>query len=179
MHSLPRYGNTRCREAIWARCKRIAGKDAAIWRFDVSGNIVNRNDVSGEFGWHVDHIIPRSKGGDDCFDNLQCLSSHVNMSHSNKLGSNKPGYNPREHFNQLLVKHARGLGVEFEPRQHSRLRQGLVINARTSPSVETFRQATIISWSKTMDMVEFVWNDAKYSEIVVYDDLLFEIIALD
>ena len=37
-------------------------------------------------GWHIDHIIPFSKGGNSTWRNLQILCESCNLKKSNKIG---------------------------------------------------------------------------------------------
>ena len=42
-----------------------------------------REEVLG-FKWHVDHIVPLSKGGRHCLTNLQVVPEHWNLSKGNR-----------------------------------------------------------------------------------------------
>ena len=42
-----------------------------------------REEVLG-FKWHVDHIVPLSKGGRNCLTNLQVVPEHWNLSKGNR-----------------------------------------------------------------------------------------------
>jgi 5-methylcytosine-specific restriction endonuclease McrA len=53
-----------------------------MFRKDAYGNIICFADygTDSECGWHVDHIVPQSKGGSDMLSNLQPLHWKTNIS---------------------------------------------------------------------------------------------------
>ena len=59
------------------------GGSTTRWR-KIREKILRRDDYTcqqcGQYGDTVDHIVPRSMGGDDHFENLQCLCSKCNYS---------------------------------------------------------------------------------------------------
>ena len=64
--------------------------DPSEFRFDDLGAIIKRSEqgTKSEFGWNVDHIFPRSKGGDDNIKNLQLL----HWKNNEAKGDDFPGY---------------------------------------------------------------------------------------
>ena len=60
---------------VWARGKDVEGRDRRVWRYDDCYALICFNDYGkqSEYGWEIDHIIPRAKGGNDDISNLQPL----------------------------------------------------------------------------------------------------------
>ena len=73
------------KEQVWNQAVTVEGRNPDIWRKDFAGAWIRRDQygVSGKFGWVVDHIKPRSLGGDDAIDNLRALHWRNNMSKGN------------------------------------------------------------------------------------------------
>ena len=74
-------------EEVWNKAKTIRGKDPDVWRRDDYGNKIRHGSygTQGEYGWHVDHKNPSSKGGSDNIRNLQPLHWEENLEKSDKL----------------------------------------------------------------------------------------------
>ena len=69
-------------EQVWSRATSVEGRNPDIWRKDFAGAWMRRDQygVSCKYGWVVDHIQPKSSGGDDSLDNLQALHWRNNVS---------------------------------------------------------------------------------------------------
>jgi len=74
-------------EAVWEKAKPVRGKDPDVWRKDVEGNRIRHASygTQGEYGWHIDHKHPESKGGSDKLANLQPLHWEANLQKSDKV----------------------------------------------------------------------------------------------
>ena len=63
-------------QQVWEKAKAIDGHSPDIFRRDVCGAVIHRDDYgnnSSHYGWEIDHIKPVACGGDDELDNLQPL----------------------------------------------------------------------------------------------------------
>lgn len=184
MKTMSRYGSEQARLDVWRKCKKIKGLDPDMWRKDVMGNTIRFNPTKKrnckkkanlEYSWDVDHIIPKTCGGDDWLDNLQAMNRRSNIAFSNKLTNSKPGYNKREHFTQILLKNGSN---DIQPRQTKRLRINTRVMARTSPVGKRPLEAIIKAVSLANDSVTIYWVNSKYNEEIVLDDRLFDTIII-
>ena len=70
----------KCR--VWNKAERVRGKDPDLYRQDPYGNLMYYPSYGkfSRYGWEIDHIKPKSKGGFDTVRNLQALNTQVNRS---------------------------------------------------------------------------------------------------
>lgn len=75
-------------QQVWEKGKEIEILDPNAWRMDEFGAYIKRNEYgkSTEFGWEIDHIKPKSKGGSDKLYNLQPLHWQNNRAKSDGDG---------------------------------------------------------------------------------------------
>ena len=70
-------------ERIWQTARKVEGMDARMVRKDPCGAWIVRDKFGmsdNEYGWEVDHIYPRSLGGDDNPVNLRPMHCANNRS---------------------------------------------------------------------------------------------------
>lgn len=68
---------------IWEKALKVEGVDPDKFRKDACGAWIARNKFrmgDNDFGWAIDHIYPRSKGGGDVLENLRPLHILNNIS---------------------------------------------------------------------------------------------------
>ena len=63
------------KRTVWNKGTPIPGYDANVWRRDVCGHAMEyaRHGQEGDYGWEIDHVVPRARGGPTTFQNLQPL----------------------------------------------------------------------------------------------------------
>lgn len=78
-------------ERIWQKAIVVEGYDKALYRQDFSGAWISRNaynDRNSVLGWEIDHIYPKSKGGDNHWVNLRPINWKNNIA----KGDDYPNY---------------------------------------------------------------------------------------
>lgn len=75
-------------QQVWEKSKIIENLDPNVWRLDECGAYIKRDEYGkiSEFGWEIDHVKPKSKGGSDELFNLQPLHWENNRAKSNGDG---------------------------------------------------------------------------------------------
>ncbi len=78
-------------EAAWEKARSIRGKNPDVWRKDPAGNTIRKPSygTQGEYGWELDHIKPKAKGGSDARKNIQPLHWEENREKSDKYSRRK------------------------------------------------------------------------------------------
>ena len=69
-------------EKVWQKAVVVNNRNPYIWRKDFAGAWIRRDHygVKSKFGWVIDHVKPKSIGGDDYLENLQALHWENNIS---------------------------------------------------------------------------------------------------
>ena len=74
--------------AVWQKGLIVPGLLPNIFRRDRYGTIIKYSDYgnrNSEYGWEIDHIIPKSRGGSDNLNNLQPLHWKNNCAKGDNL----------------------------------------------------------------------------------------------
>ncbi len=82
--------NTELLKAIWRKARVIEGLDPDMFRKDAGGALImwDKFGKINPYGWEIDHIFPRSLGGDDTPVNLRAMHYKNNRS----KGDDYPSY---------------------------------------------------------------------------------------
>lgn len=70
-------------QAVWEKGLVVEGYNPDLYRKDAGGAWIARDayaDRNREFGWEIDHIFPKAKGGDNHFFNLRPMNWNNNVS---------------------------------------------------------------------------------------------------
>ena len=68
-------------QEVWNNAKEILNQNPSKVRMDICNAIIWRNEYgnrNSEYGWEIDHIIPKAKGGGDYLENFQLLCGNCN-----------------------------------------------------------------------------------------------------
>ncbi len=76
-------------DRIWNKASIVEGLNPMIYRKDACGALIMRDKfgMHNPYGWVVDHIFPKSRGGNDDFDNLRPLHFENNSNKANDYPS--------------------------------------------------------------------------------------------
>ena len=72
--------------AVWQKATPIAGLNPDMWRLDINGRLICRNEYgkTTPHGWEIDHSLPKSREGSDDISNLFPMRWRENREKSNK-----------------------------------------------------------------------------------------------
>ena len=78
---------------VWEKAQKVEGYDESKWRKDFAGAWIQRSQygLRSEFGWCVDHIMPKSIGGSDDPSNLIPIHWRNNVIRANNYPVFKSG----------------------------------------------------------------------------------------
>lgn len=67
---------------VWEKARVIEGYDDTRYRKDACGAWImwDKYGMNHNFGWEIDHIYPKEKGGTDVLENLRPLQHQNNAS---------------------------------------------------------------------------------------------------
>ena len=73
-------------DQAWEEAKPICGQNPDVFRRDSDGNKIRKASYGtrGEYGWELDHVKPKSKGGSDKSQNIQPLHWKANRKKGDK-----------------------------------------------------------------------------------------------
>lgn len=75
--------------AVWQKATPIDGYSPDEWRVDRNGNIIHFDEYgkTSQYGWEVEHSIPKVRGGSDELSNLYPMRWCENREKYNKTQS--------------------------------------------------------------------------------------------
>ena len=82
------YADENTKRLVWNKGSAIPGFSPDLWRRDVCGHAMSyqeHGNTNSQFGWEIDHIYPREKGGPTTLDNLQPLYWRTNRVKSDEV----------------------------------------------------------------------------------------------
>jgi hypothetical protein len=164
------YGKPGCKDAVWKKGKQIPGCNSNEWRKDEYGNKIcyQEHGKTTEYGWDIDHYIPRSKGGSDDISNLYPVQYSKNRSMGIKMNEK----NKKDWFQSLEEKH--GI-ITSKKATHFKYTIGKHVMAKQTPSSQP-EIAIIQSIDPKKEKVCVYWICSGYSEnIEMYNNLFCEI----
>jgi 5-methylcytosine-specific restriction endonuclease McrA len=82
----------RQKQAAWEKAKKMLLRNPNLWKRDSLGNPIYKPayGTEGKYGWEVDHIRPKARGGSDSPRNLQALQTAANREKEDKLRKGRP-----------------------------------------------------------------------------------------
>jgi len=172
------YGKPNCKNSVWKKGEKIRGLDSNIWRKDIFGNKINFNEhgKTTQYGWDIDHYIPKAKGGSNDIDNLfavhyiQNRSMGMSMEQKDKMF----WFRALEEKRALEDKRERQEKIERqEKREKIILNIGDILFVKQTPITES-QPAIIKDIDKNNNKVLVYWIYSDYKEKIELYEPLFE-----
>jgi hypothetical protein len=171
------YGRPGCKDAVWRKGIKIAGKNPDEYRkCAISGKVIrysHHGNNKSRYNWDIDHIVSRNKNGPDYLWNLQPVHASKNRSMGDSL-KEKPGA-----MELMFDAMRRQRGIENHSRMTFRWDDSIIGKpfwVKASPVTQP-QIAKIISYNKTN--VRVFWEDAGWETTLPLDSSLFEPISYE
>ena len=170
------YGNPHCKRAVFNKGKIIPEKDPQQWRICwISGKIIkfSEHGKSSEYGWDIDHNIPKAKNGSDDLYNLIPVSSSVNRSQGASL-KYKPKALIEQHQAIYIQRNIQRRYKNLDFRWSDEIKGKLFWVKALPSSIQ--KLATIIDFNRKF--VNVLWQDSNWMDKIPLDKDLFEALHL-
>ena len=169
------YGRSACKDAVWRKGKKIAGKNPDEYRKCVlSGKVIRYSHYGNNksrYNWDIDHIISINQNGPDDLWNLQPVYASKNRSMGASL-KEKPGVMELM-FDAMRQKR----GIDNHTKMTFRWDNSIIGKlfwVKASP-ITVPQIANIVSYNKTS--VQVFWEAAGWETTLPLDSSLFEPIS--
>ena len=168
------YGKPNCKISVWKKGEKIIGLDSKIWRKDIFGNKINFDEhgKTTQYGWDIDHYIPKAKGGSDDIMNLFAVHYIQNRS----MGMSMEQKDKMFWFRALEEKKERQEKRELKKekkREKVILNIGDILFVKQTPITES-QPAIIKDIDKKNNKVLVYWIYSDYKEKIELYEPLFE-----
>lgn len=162
------YGRPGCKDAVWKKGRIMQGKNPSKIRKDHYGNEIHYSEhgKTTEYGWDIDHIIPKAKCGSNDISNLEPV--HYNKNRS--MGAKMDDKDKTKWFDALEEMR----GIERNKKaSHFKYEVGAHVIAKQTP-ISKGQLAKIISLEKKTKKVKIRWIHGDYEDNIEMNPLLFE-----
>jgi hypothetical protein len=151
------YGKPECKDSVWNKGKRIRGCDSNEWRKDIYGNKINYHEHGKltEYGWEIDHYIPKAKCGSDDISNLHPLHYKQNRGMGMRMNTK----------DKLLWFHLLEQKYEIPKEEKIKIKIGEIALVKQSPKTES-QLAMIRDIDRKNKKVKIFWIYGKYEEVI-------------
>ncbi|MCM1078513.1 MAG: HNH endonuclease [Bacteroidales bacterium] len=95
-------------EAVWSKAFPQVNNNPDAFRQDYAGAWIKRDDYGSRdsvYGWEIDHLKPKEKGGTDDINNLIPLHWRNNVAKGNHYPRWQTSYSSQGVDNEELTKH--------------------------------------------------------------------------
>lgn len=164
------YGRPECKVATFMKGKKVIGLNPNIWRNDPFGNLIkyNHHGKTTKYGWDIDHIIPKAKGGSDDISNLQPVQFSKNRSMGAKMDN-------KDKFALFRAQEEHRKIHYTNTTCHFKYEIGKICIVKQTPVTEG-QLAKIISLDTKKSKVKIKWICGDYEEdIEMYNRLFIDI----
>jgi hypothetical protein len=172
------YGRPGDKDATWEKGQKIEGKDPDEYRRcgrsgrEMRYSHYGKKNHESLYNWHMDHVIPKARGGSNHISNLE----PVNASKNCAMGSSMDDKDIESYFDEIR-EHC-GIQDEVHPglkwRRKNMIGKMFLVKAspRTIPEL-----ATILDYDYEKKSVLIAWKYTNWKKRLPLDGRLFEPIS--